>query len=497
MKLQPTSKVGQFLFKVEKLGNRLPHPTTLFILFAVITLGLSALFHWLEFSATHPVTGDTIHTKNLLSQEGLHLILQKTVTNFTGFAPVGTVLVAMLGLGIAEKSGLLGSLLKLLVLKTSQKIITPMVVFAGVLSSLAADAGYVVLIPLAGLVFQQAGKHPIAGMAAAFAGVSGGYSANLMVGPIDAVLSGISNEAAHLVDKSVDITILSNYYFIIASTFLITLLGTLVTERIVIPNLPYQHQQEYDAETVHYAERQGLRNALIFTLVFVGALIMSTVPEGAILRDPETGSLTKSPFVSGIVAIISLWAALAGIIFGLTNHIFKNDKDIIKSMEDTMSMMAGYIVLMFFAAQFVSYFSWSNLGLITAIKGSAFLQSLDAPGTLLLVIFILFSAGLNLLVGSASAKWAVMAPIFVPMLLLSGIPPEATQAAYRVGDSSTNIITPLMPYFGVVYAFMQRHDNNLGIGSVLALMIPYSVCFLLVWTLFFAGWYSLSIPFGP
>lgn len=496
MALQPNGRIGQFLASIEIYGNRLPHPTTLFILFAMFALLLSGLGHWSGFSAIHPVTGETIHTQNLLSQNGLHLILQKTVSNFVSFAPVGTVLVAMLGLGIAERSGLLGSLLKLLILKTSPRVITPMVVFAGVLSSLAADAGYVVLIPLAGLVFQQAGKHPVAGMAAAFAGVSGGYSANLLVGPIDAVLSGITNEATRLVSQDADITVLANYYFIIASTFLITVLGTLVTEKLVLPNLPYAAEKPYDAETVHYAERQGLKHALIFTMIFLIMLLVCTVPDNAILRNPETGSLVKSPFISGIVPIISLWAGLSGIIFGLANHTFRSDKDIIKSMEDTMAMMAGYLVLMFFAAQFVAYFAWSNLGLITAIKGSALLQALELPGTVLLVIFILLSACLNLLVGSASAKWAVMAPIFVPMLYLAGIPPEATQAAYRVGDSSTNIITPLMPYFGVVIAFMQRHDKSLGIGSVMALMLPYSITFLLVWTVMFALWFGIGIPFG-
>ncbi|MDX1694513.1 MAG: AbgT family transporter [Ketobacteraceae bacterium] len=497
MALQPTGTVGKLLAKIESAGNRLPHPTTLFILFAFFTVLLSGFFYWLGFSAVHPVTGETIHTRNLVSQSGIHLILQKTVSNFVNFAPVGTVLVAMLGLGIAERSGFLGSALKLLVLKTSSRLITPIVVFAGVLSSLAADAGYVVLIPLAGLVFRQAGKHPVAGMAAAFAGVSGGYSANLMVGPIDAVLSGITNEASRLVSAEQDINILANYYFIVASTFLITLLGTLVTEKLVLPNMPYHESRPHDAEVVHYQERRGLKNALIFTLLFIAVLLACTVPENGIMRHPETGSLIKSPFVNGIVTLISLWAALSGIIFGLSNRSYRSDKDIIKSMEDTMAMMAGYLVLMFFAAQFVNYFAWSNLGLITAIKGSTLLQALELPGTLVLVIFILLSGFLNLLVGSASAKWAVMAPVFVPMLLLSGIPPEATQAAYRVGDSSTNIITPLMPYFGVVIAFMQRHDKALGIGSVVALMLPYSLCFIVVWSVMFAAWFGLGLPFGP
>lgn len=498
MEIKPEGIIGRCLGWVERAGNKLPHPTSLFIILSVLILLLSWLLSAAGYGAVHPINGNLVQVNNLISQSGLTQIMEKTVTNFTHFAPVGTVLVAMLGLGIAEKSGLLASLLRLIVLKTPNSMITPTVVFAGVLSSIAADAGYVVLIPLAGHLFATAGKNPIAGMAAAFAGVSGGFSANLMVGPIDALLSGISTEAARLIDHNYEVSILANYFFMIVSTALITGLGTFVTERVIIPRLPTEQTIDNGHhESLNFLERKGIRNASIAILVIAVLICFATIPADGILRNPTTGSLIKSPFISGIVTLISLTAALAGIIFGITQRTFRSDKDIVESMEQTMAMMAGYIVLMFFAAQFVSYFSWSNIGLISAIKGSELLKTLALHPAIVLCVFIMMAAGLNLLVGSASAKWSVMAPIFVPMFLLAGIPADVTQAAYRVGDSTTNIITPLMPYFGVVVAFMQRYDKDIGIGSIMALMLPYSVALLLGWSVLFSAWVILGIPFGP
>ncbi len=498
MELKDEGLTGKILAWVERLGNRLPHPTTLFIMLSVGILGLSALLAWADYSATHPLTHKTITTNNLISVDGLHLILEKTVTNFTQFAPVGTVLIAMLGLGIAEKSGLLGCLLRIIVLNTPTRLLTPTVVFAGTLSSLAADAGYVILIPLAGYLFACANRHPVAGMAAAFAGVSGGFSANLMVGPVDAMLAGISTEAAGLVSTDHEVSILSNYYFMIVSTFLITLVASLVTDKLILPKMPdYSSSIAIDQQPLSYCERKGVRNAGLTAVVIGLLLLWATIPDSGILRNPETGELLKSPFIKGIVPILSLVSALCGIVFGITIKRYRSDKDIIVSMEDTMAMMAGYLVLMFFAAQFVSYFSWSNIGLITAIKGSALLNSLQLPSTLILFFFIIMAAGLNLLIGSASAKWAIMAPIFIPMFMLAGIAPEVTQASYRVGDSITNIITPLMPYFGVVVAFMQRYEKDIGVGSILALMLPYSVALLVCWSALFAVWLIFGLPFGP
>lgn len=487
----------RWLQRIETLGNRLPHPTLLFVWLCLIVLVLSWLLGLAGFSATHPVTHEAIAAVNLLSRDGLHRILQNTVTNFTQFAPVGTVLVAMLGLGVAERSGLLGAMLKRLVGQHRGVVLTLIVVYAGVMSSIAADAGYVVLIPLAGLLFASAGKHPLAGMAAAFAGVSGGYAANMLVSPLDAVLAGITTEAVHLVDKNQDVSVLANYWFIIASTLLITLLCTWITHRITLPSLPqWEPQDTFSGHALSAAESRGLKTALIILLVMVALVLAGLVPEHGILRDPATGSIVKSPFISGIVTLIALTATLCGVGFGICTGRYQNRDQIIKDMEDTLAGMATYLVLMFFAAQFVNYFSWSNIGMILAIKGSNTLQAMAVPGVVLLLAFILMAASINLLIGSASAMWSLMAPVFIPMFLLAGIAPESVQAAYRIGDSSTNIISPLMPYFGVVVAFMQRYKPDLGIGTMLALMLPYSLTILVGWSALFALWYLSGIPFG-
>ncbi|MEE2731724.1 MAG: AbgT family transporter [Pseudomonadota bacterium] len=487
-----------FLSHVETLGNRLPHPTTLFIWFCLLVLVLSWLLSHLGSSAVHPLDGSTVTVTNLLSQEGLHRILSQTVTNFTQFAPVGTVLVAMLGLGIAEKSGLLGALLNRMVAKAGGRALSAIVVFAGVMSSLAADAGYVVLIPLAGIVFASAGKHPLAGMAAAFAGVSGGYSANLMIGPIDAVLAGISTEAAQLIEPERQVSMLGNYYFIVASTFLITALGTLITEKVTLPALPAWHAAPAADSTAESSsdQAQGLRNAGLVLLACLVLIALGLAPEQGLLRGAE-GSISQSPLMKGIVTVISLVAALCGVVYGRSVQRYRNKGSVVQDMEDTLATMASYLVLMFFAAQFVNYFGWSNMGMVLAIKGANWLHALSLPPVFLLSIFILMAAFINLLVGSASAKWSLLAPVFIPMFLLLGIVPESVQAAYRVGDSSTNIITPLMPYFGVVVAFMQRYQKDLGVGTIMSLMLPYSMAFLLGWSLVFAVWVGFSIPLGP
>ncbi len=495
------SGVERLLQRIESWGNRLPHPTMLFVYLCGFVLIFSAIAAWLNAGATHPITQDYVSAKSLLSGEGLREILSHAVTNFTGFAPVGTVLVAVMGIGVAEHSGLLKVLLRSLVQTASPKIMTFFVVLAGVLSSLAADTGYVVLVPLAGIVFLAAGRHPVAGITAAFAGVSGGFSANLLIGPLDAILAGISTEAAALVQPDYEVTAAANYYFIVVSTFLIAAVGTFVTERWVCPLLGEYSDDSEDAaaqiENISPADRRGLRAVSLFSIGFIGLLLLCVLPENGVLRNPETGDLLRSPFISGIVVIIAIYAGLCGWCFGKFSGRFHSSRDFITGMEGGMVTMASYLVLMFFAAQFVNWFNWSQLGAITAIKGASLLQALDPHAAVLLVCFMLLAAFINLMIGSASAKWALLGPIFVPMLLLSGISPEATQVAYRVGDSSTNIITPLMPYFGVVITFVQKYDKSAGIGTLLAIMLPFSLLFLVSWSVLLAVWIILGIPLGP
>lgn len=487
------------LLSIERFGNRLPHPTLLFVYLCAIVLVISFLGWITNLRAIHPLTDESIYAKSLLSGDGLRYILTSAVTNFTDFAPVGSVLVAILGIGVAEHSGLLKALLSATITKAPERLLTFLVVFAGILSSLAMDTGYVVLIPLAGMLFATANRNPIAGIAAAFAGVSGGFSANLLIGPLDAILAGLSTEAAVLVAPGYEVTAAGNYYFILVSTFFIAVIGTLVTEKWVAPLLgDYQGQHREKIDKATYEEQKGLKAVAIFSLIFAVLLLASVLPAEGILHNQETGSILRSPFISGIVMIIAIYAALAGFIFGKYSGNYEQpSRDMVTGMEASMATMASYLVLMFFAAQFVNWFGWSQLGIITAISGAELLQALNPNATVLLVCFVVLSAFINLLIGSASAKWALLAPIFVPMLLLSGISPEATQVAYRIGDSSTNIITPLMPYFGVVVVFIQKYDKEAGIGTLLAAMLPYSLMFLISWSILLAIWIMLGIPLGP
>ena len=492
--------VAGILNRIERLGNSLPHPATLFAALALGVVLLSGLAGALGWSAIHPITGAEVKAVSLLDGPGIRRMLEGTVKNFTSFAPLGTVLVAMLGLGIAERSGLLGALLARLVRAARPSQLSFLVVFAGVLSSLAADAGYVVLIPLAGWLFHAAGRHPFAGIAAAFAGVSAGYSANLMIGSLDALLGGLSTEAARLIDPTYEVTAAGNWWFIIASTVLIAAAGTWVTERITAPRLgTYTGEvaEKGDDPAALTGSEKGLRAAGWVSLAGLGLVLWGLLPADGVLRNPETGSILGSTAISAIVVLIALFAAAAGIAYGRAAGTLPSTTAIMEAMESTMATMAGYLVLMFFAAQFVAWFGWTQLGVITAIHGAAVLQTLDLGTLPLLLTFILIASLINLVIGSASAKWGIMAPVFVPMLYLLGISPEAAQMAYRIGDSVSNVLTPLMPYFALVVAFMQRYDRRAGVGTLMATMLPYSLTLLLCWSALLGVWIVFDWPLGP
>jgi aminobenzoyl-glutamate transport protein len=405
----------------------------------------------------------------------------------------------MLGIGVMEGSGLIGSGLRLLVLSAPRHLLTFVIVFAGVLSNTASEIGYVLLVPLSGMIFLAAGRHPIAGLAAAFAGVSGGYSANLLLGTVDPLLSGLTQEAARIIDPAYSVNPACNYYFMVVSTFFITAAGTYVTEKVVEPRLgPYEGDEKPQAlDHLEAAERRGLRWALLAAIVFVALLLLGTVPSDGFLRNPETGGLLHSPFLSGIVAFIFLGGSAVGIAYGVGAGTIRSDADVMKGMGKAMSTLGGYMVLVFFAAQFVAYFNWTNLGLIVAVKGAEGLKASGLGGVPLMLGFVLISAFINLFMGSASAKWAVMAPVFVPMLMLLGYTPELTQAAYRIGDSSSNIIAPMMSYFALIVAFFERYDKKSGIGTVVATMLPYTVAFLAVWSVLLVAWMLVGLPVGP
>jgi aminobenzoyl-glutamate transport protein len=368
------------------------------------------------------------------------------------------------------------------------------------MSNTGGEVGYVLLIPLAAITFQAVGRHPLAGLAAAFAGVSGGYSANLLLGTLDPLLAGLSQEAARIIDPSYLVNPACNWYFMSASTFVVTALGTLVTEKIVAPRLgaPAAGAGADEMSTsLTAAEKRGLVFALVTAALLTGLLLWGTVPQGGFLRDPETGGLLHSPFMSGIVALIFAGGLIVGLAFGLGARTVRSDADVVKAMGNAMETLGVYLVLVFFAAQFVAFFGWTNLGLIFAIKGADALRASGLGTIPLIIAFVLVSATINLFMGSASAKWAIMAPVFIPMFMLLGYTPEFTQVAYRIGDSTTNIVSPMMSYFALIIAFMQRYQPSAGLGTLVATMLPYSVVFLFGWTLMLVIWIMLGLPVGP
>jgi len=524
---KPSGWFAKFLGAVEWLGNCLPHPVTLFFLFAVGIVVVSGIADWAGLAVEDPrpegargrsETG-MIEVVSLASGDGIRWMVQNLVTNFTSFAPLGTVLVALLGVGGAEPSGRPGAVIRGMVLAAPKNLVTVVIVLAGVLSNTASEMGYVVLIPLAAVIYHALGRHPLAGLAAAYAGVSGGYSANLLIGTVDPLLAGITQEAARMapVPGAADYEVHAavNWYFMIGSTFLIAVIGSWVSLRIVEPRLGTYDDSNADEtldknpslEKLSSEEKRGLKAAgiasLLVALSFVyvagpAFLPLQDLPGYGVLRNPETGGLMPSPFLRGVVAMIFVFFVIPGFVYGRVVGTMKNDRDIIDAMAHAMSTMGLYIVLVFFAAQFVAFFNHTNLGSILAVLGADLLRAMNLDNPLVFLPFILMCCFVNLMLGSASAQWAVTAPIFVPMLMSIGYSPEVIQAAYRIGDSTTNTVTPMMSYFGLILAFGARFDKKLGIGTLIATMLPYCLIFLVCWIVFFYLWvFVLGLPVGP
>jgi aminobenzoyl-glutamate transport protein len=490
--------VEKSLAFIEELGNKLPDPLTLFFILSLFVIVVSVIAASVNLSVVHPGTNKTVAAVSLLTPDSVRRIFTQAVKNFVEFPPLGTVLVAMLGVGVAEATGLLSALLREIVMVTPRKLITPVVIFAGVMANVASDAGYVVLVPLGAVIFLAFGRHPLAGLAAAFAGVAGGFSANLLISSLDPLLAGLTQTAAQLIRPGYQVNATANYYFMAVSTFLITLIGWFICTQIVEPRLgAYTGDADIEINEVTATERKALRWAGYAFLAFIAFILVLVIPPQGILRDPEKFTIIPSPFIDGIVFIIALAFLIPGVVYGKVAGTVRNDKDVARYLGNAMSSMGYYIALAFIAAQFISYFAWSNLGIIVAVKGADFLKATGITGPPLLILFILVSVAIDIFVGSASAKWAIMAPIFVPMFMLLGYSPELVQAAYRIGDSTTNIITPLMPYFPVVVAFGQKYDKSLGIGTLISLMLPYSIAFLIGWSVLFVIWFMLGLPLGP
>ena len=525
---------GGILGWIERGGNRLPDPVVIFLYCILAVIAISVIAAVTGTYALHPTQFDAagnalvIQAESLLSADNLRRLLVEMPRTFTGFHPLGYVLVVMLGAGVAERSGLLGTAMSAAVSNVPKLLLTPAVALVGMLGNLAADAAYVVLIPLAGVIFHAAGRHPVAGIAAAFAGVSGGFSANLLPGQLDALLFGITEAAAETILPTWDANIAGNAYFIIAMTLVFLPIIWYITDRVIEPRMGSyggsglqaggdddseesrtsavdsevadNHTEEIEdpGTSADDAERRGLRRAGWAILGVIAIWVFLCIGPGTPLIDESAPIESRfNPLFQSLVAGFCVIFLAAGWAYGAAAGTVRNHRDLIDMMKGAMGDMAYYLVLSFAAAHFVAMFNWSNLGLIFAIHGAAVLESSNMPDTLLMASIILFGAVLNLFIGSASAKWALLAPVLVPMLMLVGISPEMTTAAYRVGDSATNIITPLMPYLPLVLVFAQRWQKDFGLGSLVATMLPYSMFLLLSGLILTILWVFLGLPLGP
>jgi aminobenzoyl-glutamate transport protein len=521
---------------IERAGNKVPSPAILFLGLCVGVIVLSQLLDWLNVSVTSEVVGpvdeatalrddgvsalpyddapedyavetETFEVQGLLTGDGIRFMFTSFVPNFLGFTAIGVILVAMIGVGVAELSGLVGGLIRKLVAISTPRSLTYIIVFVGILSSIAADAGYLVLIPLAATAFLSVGRNPLAGIAAGFGAVSAAFGVNVLIVPADAVITDITNEAAALVDPDAQIDLVANLYFGIGCTLFLTVMVALVTTRIIEPRLGAWDRSLADEEELAREEGppvdpalegKGLRHAGLAVVAVLAVIAVLTLPPGAPLRNPETRDIIgDSPFMTSLIVMISAAFLAAGIAYGRAVGTVKGADDVLGMIAKSWASLVGLIFLSLLIAQFIAYFDFSNMAQVAAVWLGDILEELDLGDLWLLLGVLVVTVVVNLLIPAKIAKWAILAPIFVPLMLRLGIEPQTVLASYRVGDSPTNVLTPLMPYFALMVVFAKRYQRDAGIGTVIALMIPYTLVLTVAWTLFFIAWYVLGIPLGP
>lgn len=537
--------VARALDVVERAGNRVPHPAILFLALCALVIVLSQALHWAGVEASYDVvrppaaaleetyvggssapieilpaespgaeeyevTRETVEIRGLLTVDGVRFLFTSFVGNFMGFTAMGIILIVMIGVGLAEASGLIAALIRKLVAVSSVGALTYIIAFLGVVSSIASDAGYLVLIPLGAAAFASVGRHPLAGIAVAFAGVAGGFGVNFLITPTDAILTEITNESIALVEPGRTIELTDNLWFGIASTILITAIVGFVTTRIVERRLgdydpaaappPEERMQgaEDPVEVSPAAEARGLRHAGIWTLGVVALIALLTIPSGAPLRNPDTGDIIgTSPFMDSLIVIIALVFLAAGIGYGRGAGTIRTGTDAVNAITRSWATLATLLFLFLLIAQFIAYFNYSNMAQVAAVNLGDLIERFDVGTVWLLLAAIVITLVIGIIIPQAIAKWALLAPIFIPLFLRLGIEPQTVLAAYRVADSPMNIVTPIMAYFPLIVVFASRYDRRSGIGTVIALMLPYAAFLIVLWTLFFIAWYLLGIPLGP
>jgi aminobenzoyl-glutamate transport protein len=468
----------------------------LFIYLAISVMILSALLAGM--SVTHPGSNETVIVKSLLTQEGISWILTSAISNFTDFPPLGLVLVMVLGIGLAERVGLIEAALRKMMISVPKALLSISVVFVGVLGNLASDAAWVIIPPVGAMLFAAVGRHPLAGFAAAAAGVGSGFTANLFIAGTDALLSGISTEVAKTIDANVVVTPVDNWFFMAISVFVLTLIGAWITDKIIEPRLGvYEGEKQASVTKLSDLENKALKWTGITALVYILVIALLIVPKGALLRNPETDSILNSPFLKGIVPIILLFFIAVSVTYGRKVGRIKSQGDVPKLMSESIRDMSGFIVLVFVIAQFIAFFNWSNLGILLAVKGADFLKNMDLTGFPVLLGFSLLTVVLSMFISSGSALWAALAPVFIPMLMLLDFHPAFIQVAYRIADSATNTITPMNPYLPMMLAYYQRYKKDSGFGTIISTMLPYAIMFYVAWVVMMLIWYMFDLPIGP
>ncbi len=503
----PKGGMQKLLDWVERVGNRVPHPVMIFVYLIAIVIVLSTILSVfgarVSYQAYNPATGDIepafTEARSLLTIEGIRFMFTGVVGNFMGFNAVGVIIVAMVGVGVAEESGLVKALIRKLVIVAPARALTYILTFVGIVSSIAADAGYLVLIPLAAAAFISVGRHPLAGLAVGFASVAAAFLVNVLITPVDGILTEITNDAIRLVNPNLSIDLAANVWFSMGSVVLLTVLIVLITERIIEPRLgPYTGDYKLPGENVlTEAEYRGLRMAGLGLLGALGFIALLTLPPGAPLRHPETGAIIgASPFMNSLIVSISLIFLVCGIAFGRGAGTMRTTNDAIAAMQKSIGGLAGLILLLLVISQFIAFFNYTNMATLAAVSMASVLEALALPSIALLLGFVVVVFLLDLIITAAIAKWAIFAPVFVPLLMQLGVEPEAVLAAYRVGDSPANAITPLNAYFAMIVTFAIKYQKEAGVGTVIALMLPYVIWLSVIWTAFLAGWYLLGLPWG-
>ena len=495
---------------IERVGNKVPHPVVIFLALTALVVAASHVLYMLGTSVTydalnietHQLEPTTVAVRSLLTGDGIRFILTSMIRNFMGFGPVGIILVAMVGVGIAEEAGLMRALIHKTVAVAPSRAITFIIVFVGAMSSIATDAGYLVLIPLGAAAFYTLGRHPLAGLAAAYAGVAAVFTANILIAPLDGILTEITNDAIHLLDPTRSLDITANFYFSVVSTFVMALVVTVISEKFVEPRLGPYHGAEPAGPgkevALSTAERKGLRYSFWALVGFLVVLALLTVPSGAALRHPATGALFgNSPLMDSLIVLIMLAFLVTGAAYGIGAGTMRTLVDGVNAVVKTFAGLASLIFLFLVMSQFIAYFNYSNMATITAVNMADWLKSAGFPTLVLLFGFVVVIAILDIVLTGSIPKWAIFAPIFVPLFMQLGVGPELVLAAYRVGDAPMNPVTPMMPYFPMIVVFAQKYDKNAGVGTIVSMMLPYTAALLVVWTLLLVAWFLLGIPLGP